>query len=844
MSKKNNQGVGQSILNYIGNHPFGVLGCLALLFSFFIFEDLWEKWINKLWVDPVASQIGKFTGSVVLAYVIIISLYYSYHFQKEEQINTYRLKIIGLFILTYCLCFFSGKWDYVLIYGKSEIFAWSNLLVLVPIIWEILIILHIVKPAENGDASLEIENTFDVKDSYGRVPICKATYQTLSSCFYKEGSFAVGIVGAWGSGKTTFKNNLKKQYCDNKIVKSIIDFEPWKNDSTDSIIRSFFSLLREELNIYIPNISSVINEYIDLLVDDESIKGPLKLFGKWIQYAKGESQNLYEQIRDKLEGSQHKIVVFIDDIDRLNADEIKEILRIIRNTANFPFVQFIVTYDKNYICEALNGIANPELYLEKFFNVEINLPKTKERIICEESLLRFKPTVKAIWGLESDDSIRDVVFRRMSDNNGIIETDIILPQILHTIRDVIRFHNAFCLTAEAYKYQGIEKEIEFQDLFYVELLRYRFGEIYSILSSQPLLLLKVEGNKYILKEKFEDIIKNYKEVVKFILKYLFSATKNNSINYIRNYDKYFMYKLDDKILTESEVLKLIELDENLLSEAENLFKSKYPSEFENQISDILNQISINSSEKNYKKLYSFLIRLFQTDNRALKKNVLKAVISHLKDLECIDCTHFKAMLKLCNDVKFEDNDGEISFDGNDFLRKILFIDNISTILNYKVSKNGEEAHIVREFLNDSRHSVWKSSAIGTIIRETAKGIRLQDKLLIGYSELGNIQVSYFKTYPDKLSVDGFSLFHNCTTPEQANIYGANPEAIKIMKEAIYSDPDSYIDYLNNISYTLDDSSVIQEMFLIFKKEEIPSFFEKCTPSEKLNSIKRILDIKE
>ena len=69
--------------------------------------------------------------------------------------------------------------------------------------------------ANNLGASLEIEKTQDVTDSYGRHEVCLSTYETLQSCFYKEGSFTFSIIGAWGSGKTTYMNNLKELYCDN-----------------------------------------------------------------------------------------------------------------------------------------------------------------------------------------------------------------------------------------------------------------------------------------------------------------------------------------------------------------------------------------------------------------------------------------------------------------------------------------------------------------------------------------------------------------------------------------------------------------------------------------------------
>lgn len=72
------------------------------------------------------------------------------------------------------------------------------------------------------------------------------------------------------------------------------------------------------------------------------------------------------------------IPVLIDDLDRLTADEISDVLKLIRNTADFPNIVYIAAYDKSYVCEQLERkrmIENSSVYLEKFFSVEFILPK-------------------------------------------------------------------------------------------------------------------------------------------------------------------------------------------------------------------------------------------------------------------------------------------------------------------------------------------------------------------------------------------------------------------------------------------------------------------------------------
>ena len=151
---------------------------------------------------------------------------------------------------------------------ESNYIAWSHILIIIPTLCEIILVLKIAFTKLVPDnPELEIEIVEDVEDVYGREQFCKTTYNFLKTCYYKDTCFAVSITGQWGSGKTTFMNILKDYYKKNSDV-SVIKFEPWKSDSTNGIIKDFFTLLRNELSIYIPNISLEFNEYIDFLLDD------------------------------------------------------------------------------------------------------------------------------------------------------------------------------------------------------------------------------------------------------------------------------------------------------------------------------------------------------------------------------------------------------------------------------------------------------------------------------------------------------------------------------------------------------------------------------------------------
>lgn len=836
----------KNLLDNIGKSPLKWLSCITILLSFFIFDSFWTAWINKIWVDPIASQIKDNTWWIIAIYSVIISAYYYHSLKETEVINRHRCKAVFIVSFLYCICLFSGKWDYELICDYSRYLAWSNFIIIVPILWEACICykLNHKKPAENAKPELEIEKTNNVADSYKRKAVCESAYKTLESCFYKEGSFTFSITGIWGSGKTTFINILKEQYSRNNSVKSVIIFEPWKNDTSDSIVKGFFAMLRDELSNYIPNISSTIDQYVELLLDEESGK-PLKIIGKSLHGIFNKDKNPYELIKEILERTKHKTVVFIDDIDRLNAAEIKEVLRLIRNTANFPYIQFIVAYDKNYVCETLknNGINTPDRYLEKFFNVEMSLPKSEERVICNELMTRIQNTIHTIWELEKDNmQIADMVYYHPKDpTNSIIDNNLV-SQILSTIRDVIRFHNSYYLLAKAYKDQNAEKEICFQDLFFLELLRYRYLDIYTILCNKPFRLLHLSNYVFTLYKDYKITLQEYLGnahvgIVSYILEYLFrnDIHKNNAIYSLRSYYKYFMYRLDDKILRVDEFIALVDKDDTeMIKSANQLYKNKYILEFKNQIGEILAQIyksNENGRTFDYTKIYNLLERLTKSEIRELRDEIYNAIIPHLQKMECIDSRHLKALLHLHNVVDFNSKTIEY-FNISEFLMSILIRKNLEVKLRYPIGQ--EESEVVYDFLSNTTHPTLISRALSSFKKVIENDKDIIGDLLIDLSVLSDIQIKYFANEQYKFSENGFILFYNCiskTDPKTHRVY-LRQEALDIMKDEIQKDPKGYFsifirtDIINSPEYNIvSPEPFCAQIFGNYRKFE--EFLEKC-----------------
>nr|NJM04347.1 P-loop domain-containing protein [Desulfobacula sp.] len=91
-------------------------------------------------------------------------------------------------------------------------------------------------------------------------------------------------------------------------------------------------------------------------------------------------QNRYLKLRKKLKKElidrQKKLVIVIDDIDRLNKSEIRQIFRLIRVNADFPNTIYLLAFDRKIIEKNLEeqvGVSGKD-YLNKIVQVNFDVP--------------------------------------------------------------------------------------------------------------------------------------------------------------------------------------------------------------------------------------------------------------------------------------------------------------------------------------------------------------------------------------------------------------------------------------------------------------------------------------
>ncbi|WP_019976018.1 KAP family P-loop NTPase fold protein [Empedobacter brevis] len=181
-------------------------------------------------------------------------------------------------------------------------------------------------------------------------------------------SLAIGIVGEWGNGKTSFMNFIEESFVDEKDY-IIVHFNSWLNISINSIINDFFNTIEKKISIYSIDISKELKKYGNNVLSINKNSTTETLLNAINIIPENSLSDNFENLNTLLNKLDKKVIVFFDDIDRLQPNEVFEVLKLIRNTASFDVFSFVVGYDKAYLNIALekNNISFSDRYYEKIF---------------------------------------------------------------------------------------------------------------------------------------------------------------------------------------------------------------------------------------------------------------------------------------------------------------------------------------------------------------------------------------------------------------------------------------------------------------------------------------------
>lgn len=402
----------------------------------------------------------------------------------------------------------------------------------------------------------------DLRQDTGWKPYAANMVSKLIATDLGKESFAVGISGIWGGGKSTFLDAIKQEF---KGKAYLLDFRPWYCESPDQITKDFFETFIEGLSISSYQRRS-IHKYAKLL----GSLGPVKPFVDPVVSLMDSGERSLGEAKKKAEdviGSfESPVVMIIDDLDRLDERELLCVLKLIRTSANFRNLIFILAYDKKYLAQALKNVGGED-FLKKIVQLEVCLPDYESYIMLQFLLCELERK-----GIEK--SVIEKIKRRFVNLRHSID------HFLPTFRDVNRFVNLFSLNLNSFLSSKTESEISIRDLFFVELLHYYDEDAYQYLRTCPEETLFPMSDSSGFRTEYQlskpsfqkkkrthdeqldsDPVSRYKEGVRDLLEILFSVSGDEEEGLIRypiNFAKYFSFRVNKNVISINEYHELLE----------------------------------------------------------------------------------------------------------------------------------------------------------------------------------------------------------------------------------------------------------------------------------------------
>ncbi|GAB1358418.1 hypothetical protein MASR1M31_01960 [Porphyromonadaceae bacterium] len=365
-------------------------------------------------------------------------------------------------------------------------------------------------------------------DDYLRKDFASTVVELMRNTDVKQSAFSIGINGCWGSGKTSFFNLMKEEMQQADCIQ--IDFRAWMCSSPNEIVMEFFKTLKRELSPLNPRIDNRTDRYIDALIEmdsSNSIRALKQIICEVPSAAKG-----YDDLSREIQTINRRIYVFIDDLDRMDAKEIMEVLRLVRNTANFPNLFYIMAYDKEYVVKTLSeaNYHNPEKYLEKILNVDLFLPGFEPETVVFELIRMIEEKYKEKFDEEEIEETGSLLIFYFIVNSSKRNS-------VFTFRDMNRFMNNLTVTLESFLKNGDKEDISLQDIVTLELIKYYQRYDYEVLRYNPEMFYTKTDGKY----EFRSL--DRRDNSEQLLDYLMSNDSKKSICYCANYYRFFASRL-------------------------------------------------------------------------------------------------------------------------------------------------------------------------------------------------------------------------------------------------------------------------------------------------------------
>lgn len=491
-------------------HAFFKKQRLALFFVvMYVLLYIWREQILD-WVVPFLSLKEWLYTSVLLAFICVPC--YAFWLSSKWYIS--QGCVVSLLFL------FSGSL-YVWVYGDRQLstlfglYTETCIVLLLVQAWTKYFEFFAKEELKGNDNPVKVllRDHPVADDDYKRENLARHVVSSIISDSQQpadciQQAFVINIDEGYGRGKSSFFLLLKGAL-DKRNV-GYFDFSPWLCSSSEKVIKDFFGQLESYLApmLYLTErkiLRAFVKQWLESSVQGKFIPSSCVLNQKGLseQYVE-----LQEMMRTRV---RRPIVVFVDDVDRLQSDELLTVLSLIRNVASLPYLYFIMAADLNYVKNTLADDVKDKgdigEYLKKIINLNLYFPQVEESFVMDSFCRMLEESLQLRDEIDSD-SCQQIV----ENCTNIFRSypQVRITDVFRSYRDLKRFFSVLRMDLVSHHCKDFNTDVLFGDFLELELIKFLDSDVYKMLREKPSCLLetRVDSNIqiYIIKNGIRDKI--------------------------------------------------------------------------------------------------------------------------------------------------------------------------------------------------------------------------------------------------------------------------------------------------------------------------------------------------
>ena len=327
-------------------------------------------------------------------------------------------------------------------------------------------------------------------DQFQRKPFAERLAQTIAKRTSRE-SFVIGLYGAWGEGKTTVLDYMDEALTAEAGV-VLIRFNPWLFSSDEAMTAGLITTIADEVDIQleakvegVKNVARLMATYGGKLAKTIGAVIGNSLMEKAGEQTEGLGDMLgpkaptLEQLKDTISAQllqlDTRVVILMDDIDRLTRAEIQRVFRLIKVGADFPTLTYVLAFDPDMVASAIGeqygsgDAAEGQRFLEKIVQLPLHLPYLDRPSLTDYTYDLLTQTLDDIEvGLNN---------RQLERFRDALQEDI-MP-VIRTPRQAKRYANA-----AGFAIPILRDDTDPVDVLLVEALRVMFPAMFRLIREQ------------------------------------------------------------------------------------------------------------------------------------------------------------------------------------------------------------------------------------------------------------------------------------------------------------------------------------------------------------------------